>query len=200
MPATPLASIPEIRLHRATPSSGLWRLAGDDAPYWAWPWGGGLALARHVLDHPQIVASQRVLDLGSGSGLVGIAAARCGAKEVLAVDTDPQAAAAMALNAAANGVELRVLIQDLTPGEPPPTDLVLVGDLFYEPTLAERVTAFLDRCLAAGAEVLIGDPGRAWLPRERLSLLADYKIADFGDPAAGAAATSSVFRLGRAGS
>ena len=195
MPAEPLASIPEIRLHRATPSSGLWRLEGDDAPYWAWPWGGGLALARHLLDHPQITAGRRVLDLGAGSGLVGVAAALCGAREVLAVDVEQQAAAAMALNAAANGVALTVLIQDLTDGEPPAADLVLVGDLFYERALAERVTAFLDRCLAAGAEVLIGDPGRAWLPRGRLSRLADYPVGDFGNSEASGGDASAVFRL-----
>jgi predicted nicotinamide N-methyase len=199
MPASPLPEIPQLRLHRAHASSGLWRLARRDqglgAPYWAYAWGGGLALARWLLEHPEAAAGRRVLDLGAGSGLVGLAAARAGAREVLAAEIDPYAAPALALNAAANDVELRVVIEDLTGGDPPVVDLVLVGDLFYEQALAERVTAFLDRCLAAGLEVLIGDPGRAWLPHARLVRLADYAVTDFGGPGPSGTASSSVFRL-----
>ena len=199
MPASPLPDIPGILLHRAHPRSGLWRLASRDegfgAPYWAYAWGGGLALARWIMNHPQAVAGRRVLDLGAGSGLVGIAAALCGARAVLAAEIDPNAAPALALNAAANGVALEIAIEDLTGGEPPDVELVLVGDLFYEAALAARVTAFLDRCLARGLEVLIGDPGRAWLPRERLVRLADYPITDFGGPGLSGTAPGAVFRL-----
>jgi predicted nicotinamide N-methyase len=177
--------VPEIRLHRAGSSSGLWRLAERDenfgTPYWAYDWGGGLALARHVLDHPDIIVGRRALDLGAGSGIVGIAALQAGAKEVIAADTDPYAIAATVLNAAANGVAVLTFLGDLTVGSPPAVDIVLVGDLFYDHDLAERVTIFLDQCLEANVEVLIGDPWRAFLPRPRLQLLAEYPGPDFGD-------------------
>lgn len=113
-------SVPEIRLHRAGPRSGLWRLAerdeNFDTPYWAHDWGGGLALARYNLDHPEIVAGRRALDLGAGSGIVGIAAAKAGANEVMAADIDPYAIAATGLNAAANGVTIFPYLGDLTEG------------------------------------------------------------------------------------
>jgi len=196
MPAGPLPDLPQIQLHHARPDSGLWRLARSDpalaAPYWAYPWSGGLALARYLLDHPQTAEGRRALDLGAGSGLVGIAAARCGAREVIAAETDPYAAVALELNAALNGLAISLMAGDVTLGPPPSVDLVLAGDVFYERELAGRVTAFLDRCVSAGIEVLVGDPGRAWLPIERLRRLADYPVADFGSPGGG---TGSVFRL-----
>lgn len=172
-------------MHKAGPSSGLWRFAeADEAfgnPYWAHHWGGGLALARHVLDHPDAVADKRVLDLGTGSGVVAIAAAKAGAAQVLAADVDAYAIVAAGLNAAANGVALEAAHGDLTAGVAPDVDVVLVGDLFYDAELAKRVTAFLDRCLAAGIDVLVGDPWRAHLPRHRLQLLAEYPGGDFGE-------------------
>lgn len=185
----PVPGLPEIRLHTAGPASGLRRLAeragGDEgAPYWAHLWGGGLALARYVLDRPETVAGRSVFDLGAGSGIVGIAAALAGAKPVLAADTDRWAIAATRLNAEANGVAVSTLPGDVTAGPPPAVDIVLVGDLFYEAGLARRVTVFLDRCLDAGLAVLIGDPGRAFLPRARLVLLAEYPGPDFGTGAA----------------
>ena len=196
----PVPSIPEIRLYTAHPASGLRRLAGPGdadppSPYWAYPWAGGAALARHFLDRPQAVKSRRVLDLGSGSGLVAIAAAKAGAGEVIAADIDPNAMAALGLNAAENDVAIAGLCADITAGPPPAVDLVAVGDLFYEQNLAGRVTGFLDRCLAAGVEVLVGDPYRAWLPRERLRLIAEYAVADFGDIKGAAARPSGVFRF-----
>lgn len=186
LPVEPVPTVPEIRVHRANPKSGLWRLAqadeAFDAPYWAHLWGGGLALARHVLDHPETVANRRVLDLGCGNGVVGIAAAIAGARSVLCADIDRYALIATQLNAALNGVTLTTLHADLTTGPAPPdTDLILVGDLFYDPDLAACVTAFLDRCLTQGVEILVGDPNRASLPLARLRRIADYLGLDFGD-------------------
>ncbi len=186
--ATP-ALLPELRLYRAGPASGLGRLAsGARAPYWAYPWAGGLALARYLLDHPETVAGKCVLDHGAGGGLVAIAAMKAGAREATAIDVDPDAIAAIALNAEANAVAVEAVCGDPLDGPPPDVDLVLVGDLFYEAGLAARATAFLDRCRLAGVGVLIGDPWRAHWPRARLARLAEYRLADFGDAAATASA------------
>ena len=141
------------------------------------------------------MAGRRVLDLGAGSGVVAIAAAKAGAVEVVASDVDPYAIAALGLNAALNDVALATLSGDQTGGPPPPVDLVLVGDLFYARDLALRVTAFLDLCLAAGIEVLIGDPGRGHLPRTRLRLLAERHVPDVDQVRDGALALSGVFSL-----
>jgi predicted nicotinamide N-methyase len=189
-PLEPVPSVPEIVLHKAGPKSGLGRLAeiNDDQamPYWAFHWGGGLALARHVLNHPEIVAGRTVLDLGAGSGIVGIAAAKSGAKHVIGADIDPHAVAAMSLNAAANNVAISSFVGDLTSGSPPEVDVVLVGDLFYAEDLARRVTSFLDRCLASNIAILVGDPWRTFLPRKRLEFLAEYSGVDFGNNGQGA--------------
>jgi predicted nicotinamide N-methyase len=186
MPLVPVPSVVGISLHTAQPSTGLWRLlesrqGGVLSPYWAYPWAGGAALARHLLARPEIVRGRSVLDLGAGGGLVAIAAARAGAASVIAADIDPLAAVATRLNATANGVNVATVHDDLTRGPPPAVDLVAVGDLFYDRHLARRVTAFLDRCLAAGIDVLVGDPGRAFLPRGRLRLVVEYAVADFGE-------------------
>jgi predicted nicotinamide N-methyase len=195
MPLRPVPFTPGIRLHLAHPGSGLRRLAdSDEPPYWAYVWGGGAALARYMLGHPQTVAGRRVLDLGAGGGIVGIAAALAGARQVLASDTDPNALAVLGVNAAANGVAIEIQPGDLTAGPPPDVDLVAVGDLFYAADLAERVTGFLDRCLAVGIEVLVGDPYRAYLPSNRLRVLADCPTPDFGDgPSAATAAAVFAF-------
>lgn len=194
-PLTPVPSIPEIRLYKADPKSGLWRFAeadrAFDSPYWAYHWGGGLALARYVLDHPERVAGKTILDLGAGSGLVAIAAALSGAAHVTAADIDRYAIVATTLNAEANNVTIATLHEDLTTGPPPQADVILVADLFYDAALAHRVTPYLDRCLAAGITILVGDPWRAHLPRERLNLLAEYPGIDFGGSASGA--TNAVF-------
>ncbi len=143
---------------------------------------GGLALARHVLDAPEAVRGRRVLDLGCGSGLVALAAARAGAARVLAVDADPYAAVAARLNAEAAGAAVEVRCADALAGPPPAgVDLVLAGDLFYAEDLAVRSTAFLDRCAAAGLEAWVGDPGRSALPRERLRLLSEHPVDDVGE-------------------
>lgn len=184
----PLGAVPGIcgiRLHHATPGSGLHRLLGDDAPppYWAYRWGGGLALARYLADHPQAVRGRRVLDLGAGSGLVAIAAARAGAVRVEAAEVDPHAIAALRLNAVANDVTLAIRHADLLDGPAPAIDVLLVGDLFYDPGLAERTAAFCARCRAEGIAVLIGAPFRAPLPQHRLTLLATYEVEEIaGQP------------------
>ncbi|MEQ1782726.1 MAG: 50S ribosomal protein L11 methyltransferase [Hyphomonadaceae bacterium] len=197
LPIAPVPGVPEIRLHKAGPASGLSRLADSEpdfaTPYWAYHWGGGLALARYVLDNPECVANRKVLDLGAGSGLVAIAAAKSGAGRVTAADIDPFAMAAIALNAAANNVAIATLLGDLTTGAPPSVEIVLVADLFYAADLAEQVTRFLDLCVAANIDILIGDPWRTYLPRKRLKLLAEYAGLDFGNRAASAHATNAVF-------
>ncbi|QKC73505.1 methyltransferase [Mesorhizobium loti] len=208
MHLVPVPALPEIRLYTAHPGSGLRRLvepeddAGADAdapepqpPYWAYAWAGGAVLARYILDHPMSVAGRSVLDLGAGSGLVGIAAAKAGACEVVAAEIDRNGIAALGLNAAANGVAITVVDGDITGGPPPLVDLVLAGDVFYGQDVAARVMPFLDRCLAAGVEILVGDPGRAYLPRSRLRLLAEYKVPDFGETRDAALTPSGVFRL-----
>jgi predicted nicotinamide N-methyase len=196
LPIVPVPYVPEIRLHRAAPRSGLWRLAdrtGSGSPYWAYHWGGGLALARYFLDHPETVTGRVVLDLGTGSGIVAIAAAKAGAAKVIAADIDPLAIIALGLNAGVNGVAVSTLVADLTAGAPPPVDVVAVGDLFYEPDLAARVTAFLDRCLQQGIEVLVGDPRRMHLPLRRLRVLAEYPVKDFGEAGPAEAKPGAVF-------
>jgi predicted nicotinamide N-methyase len=186
MPLAPAPAQPEILLHAAHPGSGLWRLSrfgqkAGEPPYWAYPWAGGAALARYFFDRPDSVSGRRVLDLGAGSGVVGIAAAKCGASEVIAAEIDHNAIAALRLNAVANAVTIKALAEDVMASDPPLVDLVAVGDLFYERDLAQRVTTFLDRCLASGFEILVGDIGRAYLPRQRLRLIAEYPVRDFGD-------------------
>lgn len=181
LPLKPAPGLSEILIHIATPGSGLRRLVAGRNPYWAWCWAGGLALARHVLANPELVAGRRALDLGAGSGLVAIAAAKAGATHVLAVDSDADAVAAAEANAAANAVTIECLHADLLDGAPIHADVVLVGDLFYDRSVAARATAFLERCAEGGAQVLVGDPGRAFLPLDRLERIADYPARDFGD-------------------
>jgi predicted nicotinamide N-methyase len=160
--------VPEVRLHQGDDIQAMWEAVGS-VPYWAFPWLGGQALARYVLDH-DVVRGLRVLDLATGSGLVAIAAVLAGAQQVIAVDIDPLAGDAVAANAAANGVAVDFLCQDLLDGPVPDVDLVLAGDAFYEKHMAERFLAWLP----AGA--LVGDPGREYLPREGLEELAVYDI------------------------
>jgi predicted nicotinamide N-methyase len=183
----PVPQVAEIRLHLADDVIGLWQRAEDEfgadqpPPFWAFAWPGGQALARYVLDHPGVVAGRRVLDLGSGSGLVAIAAAKAGAAAVAASEVDPLAAAAIALNARANGVRAVAVVGDVLDGDGSEmgsaagaagdADVVLAGDVWYSRPLAERVLAFLDRATARGASVLAGDIGRAFLPRDRFRVL-----------------------------
>lgn len=183
LPIMAVPGVPEVRLHKAVPASGLNRLAKEDphgfgSPYWAYHWAGGLALARHVLDHPAIVAGKRVVDLGAGGGLVAIAAAKAGASVVTAAEVDPYALAALSLNAAINHVAIGIHAGEMVGGPAPDADVILVGDLFYAPDLAVRVSAFLDRCAAAGLTILVGDPWRRPLPSTRLREVARYSVAE----------------------
>lgn len=174
--------VPELKLYLADDAVALWQMTeeqlgelGLPPPFWAFAWAGGQALARYVLDQPESVAGKRVLDVASGSGLVAIAAMRAGAAAALAVDIDPFAAHAADLNAALNDV--RVETSDADPvGQPTDADIILVGDLFYDRDLAPRVLAWLIEQRDAGKTVLIGDPGRTYLPRDKLEQIAAYDI------------------------
>jgi predicted nicotinamide N-methyase len=189
--------MPEIRLHTGAPASGLRRLlermGGDAPPYWAHAWAGGLILARHLLERPEIVAGRTALDVGCGGGVAGIAAAQAGAARVAAVDVDPAAIEAAQLNAALNGVAVQVERADVTAGPPPAFDLILAGDVFYDPGVAARMLPFLGRCRDAGVDVLIGDPGRSPLPVDGLEVVAEYPTPDFG--AGGRMGRGAVYRL-----
>ena len=202
--AVPLVPEIELFLSRAEPTV-LWEQTEQELdcpdlapPFWAYPWAGGIALARYLLDHPEQVAGRTVLDMAAGSGLVAIAAALAGAAQVTACDIDPMAVAAIGLNARANDVRLTVTSTDLLasgplpggplpggsqPGEPAPAaggiiaaDLVLVGDAWYERRLAHRMLGFLTRSRGAGARWLTGDPGRTYLPSAGLRALASYAV------------------------
>jgi predicted nicotinamide N-methyase len=169
----PVPGVPEIRLHLAADAIGLWQRTEDDhgaerpPPFWAFAWPGGQALARYLLDHAGLVAGRTVLDVGSGSGLVAIAATLAGAADVRASEIDPFALAAIRLNAAANGVRAPGLADDVLDGDGEDAAVVLAGDVWYSRPLAERVLGFLERARARGATVLTGDIGRAFLPRDR---------------------------------
>lgn len=181
----PLA--PEITLHVADEAVALWHKTEEEIsaqglppPFWAFAWAGGQALARYILDHPDLVRAKTVLDLGAGSGLVAVAAAKAGAAQVVANDIDAFALAACRLNAEANTVSLVAEMRDRLDDPTPGADVVLVGDVFYERGTAERLAGFLDRALEAGADVLIGDPGRSYLPKDRLEPVALYGVPDIG--------------------
>lgn len=178
----PVAFVPEIRLHQADEPIGLWELTEGEfrsdqpPPFWAFAWAGGQALARYVLDHPDLVAGRRVLDLAAGSGLVAIAAARSGAADVRAVEVDPRAVAAIDLNARANGVAVTAELGDILDGNAGGAEVVLAGDVFYSQAMADRVMRFLRRASRAGTPVLVGDPDRAFFPHKAFQRLASYKV------------------------
>lgn len=179
---------PEIRLHLAADSSALWQKTEDELvtiglppPYWAFAWAGGQALARYILDNPALVVGRRVLDFGSGSGLVAIAAALAGGTVVRATEIDAIARIAIALNAGLNGVQLEVGGADVLDDVGGGWDVVLAGDVCYEQPMADRVIAWLRRQAASGATVLLGDPGRSYLPKSELVSLATYAISTSRD-------------------
>lgn len=191
---TAVPHAPEISLYLATEATELWSKTEEELgeiglppPFWAFAWAGGQALSRYILDNPQRVAGRRVLDFASGSGLVGIAAARAGAASVDAVDIDPFSASAITINATHNGVRLTVRSDNLLGAQHDGAwttdnwtdegwDVILAGDICYERDLAARVIAWLEALADRGADVLIGDPGRSYLPRARLSQVAVYEV------------------------
>jgi predicted nicotinamide N-methyase len=190
--------VPEIKLHLATEVVPLWHATEEELarigmppPYWAFAWAGGQALARYVLDHPEMVHGKRVLDIGAGSGLVGLAAVRAGAASVLAADIDAFACAAIRLNAAANGCDIAVTQEDLI-GAPGAWDVILVGDLFYERVLAERLLAWL-KVLSTTA--LLGDPGRTYFPKAGVEKLASYTVLTTRDLEDREIRETGVYRL-----
>ena len=178
-----MAGVSGIRLHLADEVDPAWRAteealgsAGSPIPFWAFAWAGGLALARYVQEHPDEVAGLRVLDFGTGSGLVAIAAARAGATQVVAADVDPFAEAAVGMNSRANGVHLAYVRRDLLQEPPPEVDVLLAADTWYEGPLAERVLPWLRSAAARGIRVLLGDPGRKYLPASGFTELARYDV------------------------
>ena len=173
--------VEHIRLQLSDDVLGTWRalqLETDDPdaplPYWTAAWGGGQAVARYLGGHPDTVSGRRVLDFASGSGLCAIAALGAGAARATAVDIDPFAAAAIEVNARANGCRVTIVRRDILDEEPPDVDVVLAGDCWYEARLAARVTPWLKRVRDSGIDVLVGDPGRRYLPVEDLVELATY--------------------------
>jgi predicted nicotinamide N-methyase len=193
--------VPEITLHLATEVVPLWRKTEEELeaegvppPYWAFAWAGGQALSRYVLDHAEAVAAKSVLDFGAGSGLVAIAAAKAGAAQVLAADIDTFAAAAIALNAQANHVDVSVTNDDVI-GTAGKWQVILVGDMCYERPLAERLLAWLSELSAAGAIVLLGDPGRTYFPKSGVEKLATYHVQTTRDLEDREIRETSVHRL-----
>jgi predicted nicotinamide N-methyase len=175
--------VPEIRLHLATEVTPLWQatektLAGNalPPPFWAFAWAGGQALARYLLDNPEVVRGREVLDIGSGSGIVAIAAAKAGASRVVAAEIDHFAAAAIALNAPLNGAVITVETRDLLDRAAAGWGVALAGDICYEEPMSSRAMALLRRIAARGRPALLGDPGRAYLPKDGLAELARYTV------------------------
>jgi predicted nicotinamide N-methyase len=166
----PVPLVPELVTYQATELTPLWHatsaaLAGyDPNPFWCFPWAGGQALARHLLDHPELVEGRRVLDFATGSGVVGLAATRAGAARVLACDVSPFCEVVVPLNAALNGLEIEVQIEDRLDRPLEGFDLVVAGDVFYEQPLAARAFAWFQALAGAGLTVLVGDPGRRYSP------------------------------------
>lgn len=175
--------IPEVTLHLADEMVPLWHLTeaeleatGLEPPFWAFAWAGGQAVSRYVLDHPETVAGKRVLDFACGSGLGAIAARRAGAAHVLASDVDPLACAATAINAEANGVVVEVTADDLVGRMNLDVHVILAGDICYEQPLAGRVEAWLKALARTGKLVLLGDPGRTYLPKDSMEQVATYTV------------------------
>ena len=199
----PVPHAPEIKLQVAEEATALWQkteeeldAAGLPPPFWAFAWAGGQALARYVLDHPETVRGRRVLDVASGSGLVAIAAAMAGAASVDAADIDAFAAEAIAINAAANGVAVTPRLADLV-GTDEGWDTVLTGDIFYERDISERMWPWLEALDRRGACVLIGDPGRSYLPKDKVEQIAQYRVQVTRELEDADIKLSRVWRVGR---
>jgi predicted nicotinamide N-methyase len=178
-----LRDLPTIRLHMAEEVGPVWRATeaalgatGAPIPFWAFAWAGGIALARYLVEHPAEVANRDIVDIATGSGLCAIAAMHAGASKAVGVDIDPFAEAAVGLNARANGVRIGFVGRDLLDEEPPAAEVILAGDTWYEGPFAERVAPWLTRAAARGTRVLVGDPGRRYLPAIGLVQLAAYEV------------------------
>lgn len=183
----PVPHAEEISLHVADEAMDLWQKTeeelgdlGLDPPFWAFAWAGGQGLARYILDHPELVKGKRVVDFACGSGLIGIAAMIAGAASCHAVDVDPFAVTAASLNADLNNVTMTFEEGDITALPAPAAEIVFCGDVFYDQKMAKRVLTFLDTLQAKGLEVYVGDPGRSYLPHDRLIELETYKVAVAG--------------------
>lgn len=171
--------LPELRLHLAAAALPLWQATelwlereGLAPPYWAFAWPGGIALARLLLDRPELVAGRSVVDVGAGSGLTALAAKRAGARRVTAADIDPVAIAAIELNAAANCLDIETFADDVS-GQPPASwEVILLGDMCYEKALADLLLPWGRAAARAGRLVLLADPGRAYRPQDGLAEIA----------------------------
>jgi predicted nicotinamide N-methyase len=177
-----IPDVPGLRLSLASDVTTLWRAAGRELgqedpplPFWGFAWAGGLAVARHLLDHPDEVAGRRVIDVATGSGMLAILAADLGAASIHAFDVDPLSQAAVAVNAKLAGVRVGFSLRDPTASPPPECDVILAGDVCYEEVMAERIVRWLRRAAASGTRVLVGDPGRLYLPAG-LERLATYRV------------------------
>jgi predicted nicotinamide N-methyase len=196
----PVPFVPELLLHQADDLQGLWEAVVEDTgleppPYWAFAWLGGQAVARLVLDEPELVRGKRVLDLATGSGIVALAARKAGAASVLAVDIDPLAEEAVCANAAANDLEVTWWCADLLDAPVPDVDVVLAADVLYDRDMAPRVMRWLQ---AFDGDVLVGDPGRDYLPQQGLDPVAEYQIPTTRELEGVTLKRTRVFRLPRA--
>ncbi|MEQ1943628.1 methyltransferase [Mesorhizobium sp. VNQ89] len=178
----PPPHVPEVKLHLADEAHDLWQRTEDELseiglppPFWAFAWAGGQGLARYVLDNPHTVSGKRVLDFATGSGLVAVAAWKSGAGDVTAADIDPFCAAAVRLNTAANGAAATFDGRDLV-GHVVDADVLLAGDVFYDRAFADRLIPWFAKLVQSGTDIIVGDPGRSYLPRERLTKLAEYQV------------------------
>jgi predicted nicotinamide N-methyase len=179
----PVEGVPGVRLHLADDAGPVWRateaalgVAGAPIPFWAFAWAGGLAIGHYLQEHPEEVRGRSVIDFATGSGLCAIVAMRLGAAGAIGIDVDPFAEAAVAMNARANGVKVGFVGGDILDDDPPHADVLLAGDTWYEGPLAERVMPWLRRAAANGTHVLVGDPGRRYLPAAGLVQLAAYDV------------------------
>ncbi len=179
----PVEGVPGVRLHLADDAGPIWRateaalgVSSAPIPFWAFAWAGGLAIACFLQEHPDEVSAKQVVDIATGSGLCAIVAMRSGAAKATGIDVDPYAEVAVALNARANGVRVGFVGRDVLDEDPPEADVLLAGDTWYDGQLAERVLAWLRRAAANGTRVLVGDPGRRYLPADDLVPLAEYDV------------------------
>jgi predicted nicotinamide N-methyase len=174
--------VPEIKLLLASEAHELWLKTEDELqeiglppPFWAFAWAGGQGLARYILDHPDVVRGKRVVDFASGSGLVAIAAAKAGAAHVLAADIDPWTKSAISLNARANDVHLDITSANII-GDALDADVLLAGDIFYDKSFVDHHFPWLQDQKRRGIRVLVGDPGRSYLPKAHLAFLQTYQV------------------------